>query len=293
MSYLLAQILICLLIAGLIGLVIGWLLRGGCSGKLKENDRHWTDKFNAHDSSWRTKHQGLMDEQEGHLENTKNELSTLKNKLILSTSKIRELNNQNLHLLTEKNQVEMDYSEKLKASEATYKTRIYGLKNQLLQTEEELKIKGNHALKLESSVKTKELELEEKLKSSEVSWKSKIQGMMSQDSSRKEQQEEEIKTLKEKLFLSESAVAQHKEDAARCKELEIQVNKEKSEANASKNKLFSSNNEFNTNLEKIKKEHRDAMAQKEARLLSLQQRITAAEAEIEEYKKGNDPKNKS
>lgn len=37
MSYLLAQIWLCLLIAGLIGLIIGWLLRGGCKNKVVES----------------------------------------------------------------------------------------------------------------------------------------------------------------------------------------------------------------------------------------------------------------
>jgi hypothetical protein len=35
-SYLLIEILACLLIAGLIGAVIGWLLRGGCNKKIKD-----------------------------------------------------------------------------------------------------------------------------------------------------------------------------------------------------------------------------------------------------------------
>lgn len=55
MSYLLAQILVCLIIAGLIGAVIGWLLRGGCSNKLKECEEEWKMKMGSLESEWNSK----------------------------------------------------------------------------------------------------------------------------------------------------------------------------------------------------------------------------------------------
>jgi nucleotidyltransferase/DNA polymerase involved in DNA repair len=55
MSYLLAQILICLLIAGLIGAVIGWLLRGGCSSKLRDCEDEWKMKMGSLESEWNSK----------------------------------------------------------------------------------------------------------------------------------------------------------------------------------------------------------------------------------------------
>jgi len=292
MSYLLVQILVCLLIAGLIGLVIGWFLRGGCDKKLKESERYWTDKFNAHDNSLRNKHQGLMLEQESNIEHARSELSILKNKLTLMTSKNQELNNQNLHLLTDKNQLEIDYTEKIKSDEVTWKRRINGLMSQNSLNEENLKKELSNLENKFSVVEKREAELENKLKSSEVSWKSKIQGLMSQDTSNKTQAEEELISLKLQLQEAKSVIEKSENNEIKFKELEEQLLKEKSESNASKNKLFSSNNEFNTNLEKIKKEHRDAMAQKEAMILSLQQRITATENEIEEFKKDDDSKNK-
>jgi predicted flap endonuclease-1-like 5' DNA nuclease len=56
------QILLCLLIAGLIGALIGWLLRGGCSKKIKlieeehemklrEVEREWNTKLNYSDKN--------------------------------------------------------------------------------------------------------------------------------------------------------------------------------------------------------------------------------------------------
>ena len=55
MSYLLAQILVCLLIAGLIGAVIGWLLRGGCSSKLRDCEDEWKMKMGSLESEWNSK----------------------------------------------------------------------------------------------------------------------------------------------------------------------------------------------------------------------------------------------
>ena len=55
MSYLLAQILVCLLIAGLIGAVIGWLLRGGCKNRLKECEDEWKLKMGALESEYNSK----------------------------------------------------------------------------------------------------------------------------------------------------------------------------------------------------------------------------------------------
>lgn len=45
MSYLLSQIWICLLLAALIGGVIGWFLRGGCRKKLEAVELDWRNRF--------------------------------------------------------------------------------------------------------------------------------------------------------------------------------------------------------------------------------------------------------
>ncbi|RUM65575.1 MAG: hypothetical protein DSZ06_04810 [Sulfurospirillum sp.] len=55
MSYLLAQILVCLLIAGLIGAVIGWLLRGGCSRKLRDCEEEWKLKLGSIENDYNSR----------------------------------------------------------------------------------------------------------------------------------------------------------------------------------------------------------------------------------------------
>jgi predicted flap endonuclease-1-like 5' DNA nuclease len=64
MSYLLAQILVCLLIAGLIGAIIGWLLRGGCKNKLRELSDKWSTRYDTEKAIW----QGKIDSAEAHVE---------------------------------------------------------------------------------------------------------------------------------------------------------------------------------------------------------------------------------
>ncbi len=64
MSYLLAQIVVCLLIAGLIGAVIGWFLRGGCSRKLRDCEDEWKMKMGSLESEYHSKlsHYDAVDE---------------------------------------------------------------------------------------------------------------------------------------------------------------------------------------------------------------------------------------
>ena len=45
MSYLILQIWIFLLLAALIGLIAGWLFRGGASGKLEKNNQEWSQRL--------------------------------------------------------------------------------------------------------------------------------------------------------------------------------------------------------------------------------------------------------
>lgn len=61
MSYLLAQILICLLIAGIIGAIIGWLLRGGCNceEELQAKELELNERLALADAQWETKIQAL------------------------------------------------------------------------------------------------------------------------------------------------------------------------------------------------------------------------------------------
>jgi predicted flap endonuclease-1-like 5' DNA nuclease len=69
MSFLLLQILLCLFIAGLIGAVIGWYLRGNCSKKLLEHDEECEMKMRAIEREWNTK-LNYSDDKEPHVYHT-------------------------------------------------------------------------------------------------------------------------------------------------------------------------------------------------------------------------------
>jgi len=45
MNYLIVEILGCLVIAGLLGAILGWFLRGGCQKKLENNSLDWQEKL--------------------------------------------------------------------------------------------------------------------------------------------------------------------------------------------------------------------------------------------------------
>jgi len=70
MSYLLAQILLCLLIAGLIGALIGWLLRGSCGSKISQARSQWENDM-----------QGIKGDYSSQTAHLEKELGELKNKL--------------------------------------------------------------------------------------------------------------------------------------------------------------------------------------------------------------------
>ena len=55
MNYLIVEILGCLVIAGLIGVVLGWFLRGGCRKRLKNNTLDWQEKLRIDNVSAKNK----------------------------------------------------------------------------------------------------------------------------------------------------------------------------------------------------------------------------------------------
>ncbi len=78
MSYLLVQILICLLIAGLIGAIIGWLLRGGCDDKIQANDEAWNAKFLESETQWEDRMQASMSDYDSKLQDAEFEKKSLR-----------------------------------------------------------------------------------------------------------------------------------------------------------------------------------------------------------------------
>ena len=75
MSYLLAQILVCLLIAGLIGAIIGWLLRGGCSRRLRDCEDEWKMRMGSLENEYTSK----VHESDVNITNNDSESHTLYN----------------------------------------------------------------------------------------------------------------------------------------------------------------------------------------------------------------------
>ena len=79
MSYLVMQILLCLLIAAIIGFIIGWLFKNfRCSNELEESKLHWQGKLDEANSTWKTKMQGIIGQHNDDLDNANKKIDDLK-----------------------------------------------------------------------------------------------------------------------------------------------------------------------------------------------------------------------
>jgi len=174
MSYLLVQILVCLLIAGLIGLIIGWLLRGGCSGKLEENDKHWNLQLDDKNNEWQNRVQGLMLEK-------KRDVNEVQNRLSLITKSLKSSEESNRLLLLEK--------EKL----------VNGLKETIESLESRL-FDGK------KEAETNKLKCNQQLRKTEDSWKRKVTILMNDASDRKAQSDKVLGELKEEVTKAQDEV---------------------------------------------------------------------------------------
>ena len=157
------QILLCLLIAGIIGLVIGWLLRGSCKNKLLENDNKWNAELDKTNGSWQGQIQGLMSEKESNVNNAnlkvsilEDELNSLKTDTENSEStwnnKLNENNsiweNKLQDLLTESN-------DKITTLNTTWKSKFNTVNEELLANKKSLFLSENKYKELDE--KTAEL----------------------------------------------------------------------------------------------------------------------------------------
>ena len=296
MSYLLVQILVCLLIAGLIGLAIGWLLRGGCSGKLKENDNHWNEQLNH-------KVQGLMLEKKREVGNVQDRLSLISKNLKVSEDKNRLLVSEQDKLVIELNETidglknrlshsenqaktnELKLNQKLKATEDGWKSKVQGLmsqgadskaqaekilaelKGQLAKAEDELKA-NQEALKRSNSEWSLKLQAREKeLTESENNWQNKVQGLMSQESESKAQRDNELTELKEQLAKAENQ-AKVNQDALDTSSSEWSL------------KLQESEKSWKSKIQGLMTQGADSKAQSEKALAELKGRLVKAEDEV-------------
>ncbi len=214
MSYLLAQILICLLIAGLIGALVGWLLRGGCGRKLSENDEQWNLRLKALESEWESELDGISKDYDAKISSADGEIKSLK--------RDHESKNDEWSLKL-KNQ-DTSWEGKIQSLVGDYDAKNSSANNELEKLKKELAFSRDEIENLNSSFEGKiktlrgdydnrcskiedlEKELEDangswslKLKDSETSWESKIQSVKSDYESKSLSANSEAQTLKREL----------------------------------------------------------------------------------------------
>ena len=221
MSYLLAQILVCLLIAGLIGGLIGWLLRGGCKNKLRDNDEYWERKMKSSTSDWETKVQNLMLEKEKYTKSSEakllvgeqkvsffekqNKELTLKNgNLLLNEQKLskvkEELSRQKLAWETKVNTL-WSSKENLKSKALTLMSNYESLKSKFLENEKVLEEKSQVYEKLQDDFASFEIKAKEDKAELDNSWNTKFKIL---EKEQLEKNYHEVEELKNKIAFLET-----------------------------------------------------------------------------------------
>ena len=87
----LAQILPFLMMVGFIGLVIGWLLRGGCKQRILVNDRNWDLKLIDINNRLEKKAKDIAREKDSELEQKNKKISELQSKINILRNKSAQL----------------------------------------------------------------------------------------------------------------------------------------------------------------------------------------------------------
>jgi predicted flap endonuclease-1-like 5' DNA nuclease len=130
MSYILAQILICLLIAGIIGAIIGWLMRGGCSceDELLAKDLELSEKLALTNARWEEK----IQTQKGDFDLEKQTLSA---SLLSSKSDAKKAISD----------LENKWEGKVQGIKSDYNTKIGGLDLEKKSLQENLNKEKTHA----------------------------------------------------------------------------------------------------------------------------------------------------
>jgi len=101
MNYLLVEIFLCLLLAGVIGLVIGWFLRGGCKQELLQNTNIWIEKMKK-----------ITTQHAIDLERREQEIGVLKNNSNLIKSNYKDMENRFINLKGKVQKYEIQLQEK-------------------------------------------------------------------------------------------------------------------------------------------------------------------------------------
>jgi len=87
----LAQISPFLIMVGFIGLVIGWLLRGGCKQRISVNDRNWDSKLIDINKRLEKKAEDIRKEKDIELEEKNKKISELQSKIDILQNKANRL----------------------------------------------------------------------------------------------------------------------------------------------------------------------------------------------------------
>jgi predicted flap endonuclease-1-like 5' DNA nuclease len=243
MSYLLAQIFICLLIAGLIGALIGWWLRGGCRKELREMDNDWKIKYDADkavwqgkidaaeghiersvhqnndewdlrlrdaESKWEGKVQGLVENYNSEISNLNLERQALEDELLVARSNLKEAHLK-LTSTDEKwnlklKDVESSWEGKVQGFMSDYDSKAGNKDQELKALKDELEANRTEVKVLQQKLVDSDNEWNLKLKDSEANWEGKVQGFMSDYDSKAGNKDQELKALKDELEANRSEV---------------------------------------------------------------------------------------
>jgi len=318
MSYLLVQIFICLLIAGLIGLLIGWLLRGGCRNKLVENDKYWDEKLNGNDAIWENKIQSLLSEKESEKQNINRQFLMAKDEVKESKKQYQSLELEHNKLFSEQQDLELKLMKKTSSDTLLWKNKFKTLVNenelkqveltkleQLLaenqnkldnkpkQEEQQLLIKKNQHLIQRN--KQLEMDFNRKLRSATSAWEEKFNGLKevekSRDNEKKELEQQLLIVANKRKALEEQLLKEHKN----AKEKEIHLNHEMQvllvKASESEKHVFTEMEELKRKLklseEKVVSYKEEKIISNEERehLLTSENKIKDLELELEESNK--------
>jgi len=198
MSYLLMQILICLLIAGLIGMIIGWLLRGDCKKALKDNDNQWESKLIDTNNAWEQKVQALISEHQKDIEESDFKIVNLRETINKANDRVsileQKLSEANSNLAKAKTTI-MTKDDETKR----LRMKIDSLGRELEITKKELEsARDSH----QSEIK----EWQFKLDKANQEYKQEAQSLLGNSQSKIDSLEQEISNYQEKIKASQSKI---------------------------------------------------------------------------------------
>ncbi len=147
MTYLLIQISLYLLIAGFIGLIVGWLIRGNCSSKLLDNDQRWEEKLEEEEKNWNNQIETLMNDQQVALKESEKKLSQAKE--LLSQTKIKHR-----EFATSAKEHKKDSFSKLKKDNEQLEEKVVELQRRLVKSNSELEVVKTQILDMKNGQST-------------------------------------------------------------------------------------------------------------------------------------------